>query len=263
MKNLLRTSTFLTFFLFANLASAQVEVFRGSLRKELSLDTRTLLLTQSFSDVKINVDLLIDQPSIVVNLVGESQDKVDKYLREWSLNIVGSVTANVDINPRSSFASSRCVVSKINGVYNKLKGVCIEGLVLTVPANYNAKLLSDDKIIQIKNILDQDENTSIGAVIGSKSIEELKSNLKRASFSSDKQAVLQAFSQYQLAIGSSRLLLSDLISIVKSFSFDDDKIDAVGALLPFISEPIEAYSAVAKTLSFSSSKDTLRAMLLK
>lgn len=262
MKNLLSLTTVNTALLFSTLAFGDVQVFRGNLKQELSLNTSAIMLSEAYSNITILVKPNADSISVSLNLVGESDDSVDSYLRSWELKASGTSVVNLSVSPSGGGASNSCSKNVINGRYLKLQGVCVEGLVVTVPNNMKPKISSDKKMV---TMFEKAPTTvQSGTIIPSKSVNQLINDLDDATFESDKEEVLQSFIQLQKQAGSNRrLLVNDLIKVLDLMSFDNGKMVVLRALLPFITNRLEAYQAVEGMLSFSSSKEEAREILLK
>lgn len=262
MKSFFSLSTLSAVCLFSGLAFGDAHVSRGSLKQELSLNTTSLLFSESFSNVTVLVKPGIDSISVSLNLVGESDNQIDTYQRNWGLSVSGTSVVSLSLTPTGGSASSSCVKIVNNGRYVKLKGVCVEGLEITVPEGMRPKVSSDKKMITL--VEKSSATTESGEIISSRSVDQLVIALRRATFDSDKREVLLRFVKLQKESGSNpRLLVNDLVRIIKPLSFDDSKIDVIRSLAPFITERFEAYQAVVNLLSFSSAKQEAQSILLK
>lgn len=259
MKKLFTISVFSAICLFSTFTFATV-VARGSLNEKLSLNTKALILDNIFSEIVIKVIPDTDSITVSVDLVAESEQKMAEYLRNWELRATGLDYIDLKVSPIRGSASNQCSKSMVNGEYISLKGVCIDKLVVSVPENLKPKISADKKMITFLAHESAPQNST--SVISSHDINLLISRLKKATFSADKEQVLQEFVEVQKSIGADRLLVHDLVSVIKINTFDDAKIAALSALAPFVTERLEAYQAIVGLLTFSSSKEQAKLILL-
>lgn len=66
MKKLSLSSILLTLFLFSTMAQAGVEVFRDTLSESLNVVPNSLLFSESYSNLKVNIDPSASRVQIVV-----------------------------------------------------------------------------------------------------------------------------------------------------------------------------------------------------
>jgi len=209
---------------------------------------------------KIRTTSSIEAISVTILLVSENQEILDSYLRNWSLDVSGDEYITLKILSNTSTASNSCSKSMANGKYTELKGVCFEGLEINVPEGMNPVLSSDNKVITFEaaNV----PPTHLGKPLSSESIDYLLSSLTSTFFDNEKEKVLQKFVLLQRSLGANEIFLSDVVKIMKTFIFDNSKLQSIRILSLFVKERPEAYRLLESMFVFQSHKEELRAILL-
>jgi len=237
-----------------------MQVFRGNLSQNISINTKVLYLPDLLLEPKIRTTSSNDAISISINLISESTANLENYLKNWSLDVSGIDSITLKIIANTSAASNSCSKSLANGVYTELKGVCFESLEVIVPQEMKPVLSSDNKMITFES-----ENVSSdlpGKRISRESADFLIASLSSAFFDNEKVKLLQNFVSFQSSLGANEILISDVVRILKTINFDNSKIQSVRILSSFIKNRIEAYRTLELIFAFQSHKEELRAILL-
>lgn len=200
------------------------------------------------------------QIGIRVELIAESQEKLDHFLSSWELRSkdLARNLVEVKIASKVMIARNECETFQTNGTYVRLKGVCVKEVSVYIPRGVNSSLLADGKTI----VFNRGSNEVRGDIISTGTLNYLIEDLRAATFKSDKERVFNQFIEREIRRQSKLMSSSQIASIMKSQTFDSDKLAVLNALRTFIADSSPTgLLEIIESLTHTSSKDEARRLL--
>jgi hypothetical protein len=239
---------------------AGVPVVNGMLNLSLDQTPSLLIMKGSVEGIRVEKVANLRAPVLTLSLVGESQEKIDSYKSQWTLSHrKENDVEEISISQRGGMASSHCQAASFNGEYIRLKGVCLKELVIQVPANIQFAMQDKSTVQFMTGKL----RSVVAHELTNKRTEKfLVEDYKEATSDDDKKEVIEKFIRRELKPANLFIHAQALIEILKSISFDDEKMTVIKAIGANVDIQPGQLEKIVECMSFDDAKDSARRFIL-
>jgi hypothetical protein len=226
------------------------------------LTPKIIQIDESIIDIKVTENPNLSAMVVRLIMGSDSKQSMANFKQSWVLTIDEDEKMVVKFDGRGGTSLRKCFQSTSWGGTVSVKGVCALAAEIEIPKGFLFQGLSKNSF----SLMRKTDLTNMKwqvRLISNIEVEQFINMLDDVSSNSEIEKTSISFARRMDLLNAKQIRLVDLIRIIKSKSFDDEKLIVIKVMKPFIINKNEAFIAISKMFSFDSDKEELQEILLR